>query len=195
MCYSLFKPSEPRENPGIHGDHAMCEPVPEIARESDPQQARGTKGEGRARKNLKYSPLAPGSSPLKSGAEEIANLGSDGRVSTLDPLALGRLRELTQEADPAMLPMIFTAFLNDATKLLSGLKAAASSMNPDQLQKDAHGLKGASAEVGARCMVAICQNLEDLGRLQTVAGANEWIGQLDQEFRRVQVEIEAQLLE
>ena len=62
---------------------------------------------------------------------------------------------------------------------------AASAGNTQVLVQAAHSLKGSSRNVGARSLADISQRLETLGKGESLAGANEWIDQLEQEFYRV----------
>jgi HPt (histidine-containing phosphotransfer) domain-containing protein len=129
---------------------------------------------------------------LKDGKEQLTGSRSAKPSPALDPVALDRLRELAEE-DAELMPMVFKAFLKDANKRLAGLRDAAGAMKPDKLRTDAHALKGASAEVGAHEMMTICHVLEELGRSQTVRGANELLDSLEQALGRVRMEIDALL--
>jgi CheY-like chemotaxis protein len=88
---------------------------------------------------------------------------------------------------------LIEVFLADALQHIAALRHAIDVGDAKGLMRAAHTLKGSSAALGARGMVASCQELETLGRSQSVVGALPCLGRLEQEFRRVQDTLEAHL--
>jgi len=50
------------------------------------------------------------------------------------------------------------------------------------VKRIAHTLKGGSRNMGVVRMAAICAELEEIGRSETLAGAPVWISRLEEEF-------------
>ncbi len=113
----------------------------------------------------------------------------------LDPEVTGRLRQLAEATDPAVLTEIYDSFLSGTVEYLAALRQAEQAGDAERLRIAAHSLKGASANVGAPTVTEISRQLEALGSSQSVAGAAELIGQLAQAFEKVKIEIENQTRE
>jgi len=114
--------------------------------------------------------------------------------SVLDPAVTERLRDLATATAPSVLTEIYEAFLGSTVDYLAAMRQAAQAGDADGLRNAAHALKGASANVGGRTMAEISRQLEALGHLQSVPGADELIEQLEQEFARVRIEIQNQTI-
>jgi PAS domain S-box-containing protein len=97
--------------------------------------------------------------------------------------ALARLRALIP--DEASLAELFDAFIDQARELISEMYTAARNDQPSELQRLAHKLNGASANLGASPMSEICKHLDEKGRAQNLQGATELVSQLEKEFARV----------
>ena len=69
------------------------------------------------------------------------------------------------------------------------LREALAQSDPERVQRQAHSLKGASANVGARRVGDCAGRLEVMGRDQNLDGAAKMFGQLEQEFQRVREHI------
>ena len=111
----------------------------------------------------------------------------------LDHEVVAQLRSLAEATDASLLAQIFDAFLSDGRARMTTLREAADSGDAARLYHAAHALKGASANIGARHMAEICEQLQALGESGSVAGAGDLIEELDGEFGRVQGEIKEQL--
>jgi two-component system sensor histidine kinase/response regulator len=112
------------------------------------------------------------------------------RQPALNPLILAGLKSLALDTDPTFLEQIEAFFLADGRSGLTALRLAADG-DVEGLRQAAHGLNGMTATVGAEAMRALCQELETLGTSGSVAGARELIDQLEDEFHRVESELDA----
>jgi PAS domain S-box-containing protein len=106
------------------------------------------------------------------------------REPVLDTAVLADLRELAD--DRAFLSELFGTFQRDAVQRLAGLRQAAGQEDALALQQIAHALKGASRNIGARRMAALCQYLEELGAARNVTGVLPLIDRIEQAFNQVQ---------
>jgi len=106
-------------------------------------------------------------------------------ASALDPAVLSRLQDLASGGDDSFLDELFSSFLDDATATIDLLRQAARSGDAEGLANAAQSLKGSSGNVGACPLADICERLETLGKVDSLARAGELVDQLEQEFGRV----------
>ena len=111
----------------------------------------------------------------------------------LDAEVVERLRDLAAATDASLLGQIFEAFLADGEARIIALRHALQESDAAGLRKAAHALKGASANIGARRMAEITEQLQALGEANSIAGAAPLIDTLQVEFARVRAEIAVQL--
>jgi CheY-like chemotaxis protein len=111
----------------------------------------------------------------------------------LDAEVVERLRDLAAATDESLLGQIFDAFLSDGEARLIALRHALQDSDSAGLRKAAHALKGASANIGARRMAEITEQLQALGEAGSVEGAAPLIDTLQVEFVGVRAEIAAEL--
>ncbi|BCT68859.1 response regulator [Nitrosospira sp. NRS527] len=109
--------------------------------------------------------------------------------SALNPAVIARLRALAEATEPSLIGQIFASFLSDGAERLNKLQNALDGDDPELLRKIAHALKGASANIGAHHMADIAQQLELLGKADSMSGAAVLIEQIEGEFERVKSEI------
>ena len=125
-----------------------------------------------------------------SGADEHGSELNSG-ASALDPAVTERLRSLAEATDLSVLTEIYEAFLGSAVGYSAALREASASGNAEDLARAAHALKGAAANIGAKALAQLAHELEILGRSPSLTRAAELIDQLDIEFERVELEIQA----
>jgi HPt (histidine-containing phosphotransfer) domain-containing protein len=63
--------------------------------------------------------------------------------------------------------------------------------DPHGVERSAHSIKGASANVGASVLAGICSELEARGRFAQLDGTGELVERFDAEFRRVRAALGA----
>jgi HPt (histidine-containing phosphotransfer) domain-containing protein len=125
---------------------------------------------------------------IESKAPEV-----DEGTRALDPVVLGKLRQLNQPGEPDLVQEVLALFVADAQDRLGVLEAAAAAHDPERLQRAAHALKGGAANIGAHQLESHCRDLEEMGRAGETAGATARIAAIRGEFARIKAEI-AQLL-
>jgi PAS domain S-box-containing protein len=135
----------------------------------------------------------PSSDQQITGPNEPAETSQSSIIEpALDTEVVRHLRSLAEATDASLLNQIFEAFLSDSVERISTLRGALEQGNSELLRKAAHALKGASANVGARRMAEISQELQALGETGTINGALPLVEQLHAEFERVQIQIAAE---
>ena len=128
-----------------------------------------------------------------AGGQAVESAIPNLQSAILDAEVVARLRSLAEATDPSLLNQIFEAFLSDGATRLSTLHGTLEKGDAETLRKAAHALKGASANIGARRMADLAQELQALGEAGSVEGAAALVDQLEEEFERVRIEIAAEL--
>ena len=154
----------------------MSDYLPERARTSGPRRA--TERWMRAR------------GPEVRSVGRVAPLSRVVDEPVLNPDALAMLRALQSERTPNLLAELIDLFLDDAPHVLAALQAAVAASDTAMVRQLAHRLKGSSANFGATALVAVCEELEMLGRSGVIRGASERLVRLMHEYGRVTVALQ-----
>lgn len=100
----------------------------------------------------------------------------------LDMALIGELKELMEDDFGELLQ----TYLADSELRLAQIRAAINAQSAAELRTSAHGLKGASSNIGAETLAGLCQHLEELGREQRCAEAPAHLPVLERELSAVQ---------
>ena len=101
-----------------------------------------------------------------------------------EPVNLDHIREATLN-DEEFIGELIDVFLEDSPKQLDALRQAVESSHVGHAAEVAHRLKGASGNMGADSLSALCRQLEECGRGQELEPMRPLVEQADQEFVRV----------
>jgi two-component system sensor histidine kinase/response regulator len=112
----------------------------------------------------------------------------------IDLDVIDRLRQLNQEGEPDVVREVFLLFLDDAPQRIVTIVEAIARRDAADVQRAAHTLKGAAANIGAHALQRLCLELELLARDGLPAGAAQLTQPLTDEFERVRTEIDRLLL-
>ncbi|MFZ2641968.1 MAG: Hpt domain-containing protein [Verrucomicrobiia bacterium] len=104
----------------------------------------------------------------------------------VDAAAIERLREI---GDVAFLKDVFSAFESDTARRLAAMREMLATGDVTGLKRAAHTIKGSSLNVGASNLTAISLQLEQLAGSGKLEGAAELITRMEEEFKRVVVEL------
>jgi CheY-like chemotaxis protein/nitrogen-specific signal transduction histidine kinase/HPt (histidine-containing phosphotransfer) domain-containing protein len=96
-------------------------------------------------------------------------------------------------SDPALVADVLETFLRTAPASLSAVEAAAARTAAPDLEREAHGLKGACQTIGAAAMAADCARLMTLARAGNLAGAAVMLDGLRTHWQGVRAEVSAYL--
>jgi two-component system, sensor histidine kinase and response regulator len=110
-----------------------------------------------------------------------------------DDEAMAHFYELAEQLDVSFVSEILKLFLDTAPAGIAAVRQAASAGDARGLMETAHAFKGSCSNLALRRMVTIAQELEGIGRAQSVTDAGPLIDQLEHEFDRARVEIETRL--
>ncbi len=111
--------------------------------------------------------------------------GDNAGGPAVDMSVLEQYRDLQDEGDPDIVTELIDTFFTDVPNRLNGIREAVSSKNPTQLEREAHNLKGSSANLGAHALSAISFELEKRGKTSDLDGAEAMVDKLEEEFERV----------
>ncbi|MEN9933936.1 MAG: hypothetical protein RLZZ387_515 [Chloroflexota bacterium] len=127
-------------------------------------------------------------------AEELepTAMPPEGADPVLDAVVLGNLHALGAGAGRSLLPGLVTSFAAMGPQRVEGLRAAARAGDVARIAREAHALKGACANLGARRAAAQCERIEELGRGSELAQAVELIDALEVELRLALSALEAE---
>jgi two-component system sensor histidine kinase/response regulator len=122
------------------------------------------------------SPVSPLVSPVSPQAE--AGLA-------FDPLPLQSLRGLEELTGRAVVDDLVERFLVESRQRLDRMRQAVGAGDAGALCAVAHSLRGSSAQLGARRLAALSEQLEELGRRDSCEGAVDLLEQLAGELARL----------
>ena len=112
---------------------------------------------------------------------------------TLDPTALDSMAELQEGESGDIVAELIYIFTSEARPRMDRIRAAIGKGDAEELRREAHGLKGSAASLGARALAEVARTLEEGGRAGSVEGAEAIYRDLEDEFTRVQKELDGYL--
>lgn len=98
-----------------------------------------------------------------------------GAQSVLDMRVIEGLRELGGDDDPGLLLEVIGMFLDDAPTRIAEIRQGLASGDIKLLERAAHSLKSASANVGAMQLSNVCKRIEEIARQDKSGGIAELI--------------------
>jgi signal transduction histidine kinase/DNA-binding NarL/FixJ family response regulator len=110
---------------------------------------------------------------------------TNGDVESLDPKYIDQLWQLQARSGQELVPPIIDRFLAEAPRRLAELRLALAAKDDRHLVFVAHAFKGSGAQLGARRLAQICQDLETRGSRIEWPGVDEIVGHLQSEIDRI----------
>jgi CheY-like chemotaxis protein len=105
------------------------------------------------------------------------------RITVLDPSALARLQAIAPNAEA--LARLVASFLDNGAVLIAGMAEAAGAGDAAVLRRHAHTLKSNAASFGATELAQHCGALEGRARGGDLAGADDAVSRIAEEFAGV----------
>ncbi len=102
----------------------------------------------------------------------------------LDLATFETLRRLSERSGKGVLDELVASFLHEASARLEQLRRRLAADDVAAVVEIAHKMKGASATLGARDLMAAYRELEERAREQDLAGIAEHVGRVEAEFER-----------
>ncbi|SFC52513.1 response regulator [Massilia yuzhufengensis] len=107
--------------------------------------------------------------------------------------ALENIRALSRDGGDALVQKVINAYVGDTPRHLATLREAVDGMDAGSVRRVAHSLKSASANIGAARLATLCKELEQLGRADSVDGADRILTDMEHEFQSVRHSLHAML--
>jgi HPt (histidine-containing phosphotransfer) domain-containing protein len=114
-----------------------------------------------------------------------------GNGEVLDASVLAGLREYQRPGEPDFLTHLIGIFLDDLSARLESIRNAQTRGDLEALRSAAHALKGASGELGANRLRALCADLEATARSGILAAVEQLAREAEDEAIRVRHAMEA----
>jgi HPt (histidine-containing phosphotransfer) domain-containing protein len=161
---------------------------------------------GAARKSGSVpAPVAPPAVPdvVESGSdlssevveEELATgMPAEASVASEEdgPFTLEHLEKAVSgfgAGNPRFIPELVKLFLKGLPETLAGLEAAVADGDRNRMERSAHALHGAAAQMGAKRLARLCRGLEDAAVGGVENGVPDLLSQIKVEFARVSAEL------
>jgi HPt (histidine-containing phosphotransfer) domain-containing protein len=125
---------------------------------------------------------AAGDEGSPSASAEAADDTPD--AGTLDEARIATLRDL-DGGDGTLLSMLVDEYDRDTRIQIDRLHAAVAEGDPHTVERCAHTVKGASANIGAMRLADLCRELESLGRAGALGEAPAILDRVETEFDKV----------
>jgi HPt (histidine-containing phosphotransfer) domain-containing protein len=109
----------------------------------------------------------------------------------LEPEAIANLRSINPDDNGSFLGQLVDLFLSDAPQRIAQMEMALTQNRGTELGHLAHAIKGSAANFGASRLVALCFELEQLGKANQLAAVGEKLSALKIEFARTRPALEA----
>lgn len=110
-------------------------------------------------------------------------------AASASPVDLSRLRKITEDDTELECDLIRT-FLRDSRQRVAALDDLVRNGSCRDIQRTAHALKGSSGTIGAMELQNLAQKIEEAGRAENLADAQESLPSLKTEFERVREYLE-----
>lgn len=114
-------------------------------------------------------------------AEDVPRVMDSQGLPAVDDKALANLRDLMGAAFPELI----ATFLKSVPPRLGVMRTAAAEGDAAALVREAHGLKGSSANLGAMVLSGLCKELEHSGRNGILDGTAQRVEVIAAEYARV----------
>ena len=110
----------------------------------------------------------------------------------VDASVLAELRAYQREGEDDIVTRLIDLFVGQTADQLEAIRGALQQSDARTMGEVAHALKGASGTVGARRMASISEELQHKGRSGIIDGVEPLVSELEEEFSRVRLELDAE---
>jgi HPt (histidine-containing phosphotransfer) domain-containing protein len=137
---------------------------------------------------------------LQAAGQEAAGQEAAGQEAAdeaggavLDQAVLDKIRAVDRKTGRNVLSKVIGIYLAHTPGELETLGAAVAQQDAAAVAKLAHGLKSSNANLGAQMMAGLLKDLEHRGRSESLDEAPTLLAQIEAEFERVRLALEAEL--
>ena len=115
-------------------------------------------------------------------------------TGSLDPDRIAMLRDL-DDGDGELMATLAHEYERDSIRQIAVMKQALADTDTQALERAAHTLKGASANLGAERLAELCARLQELGRAGALDAAASGVAAAATEVERVHAALHELLVE
>jgi PAS domain S-box-containing protein len=108
------------------------------------------------------------------------------------PVNLSHIKEIVED-DPETLNELINIYLDDTAHHMAAIESAVLKKDAELIKKEAHSMKGASANIGADRMKKYCASLEKIGASGDIEPAAGILDDLKSEFKQVKKYLKSEL--
>lgn len=124
------------------------------------------------------------------GTEEMTAVDAQDNTLAINTQAFDQFFEIWGNEAPQIIGELVDAFVENAPQFMEGMKQSLETQNAQELRRLAHTFKSNAAMVGAHTLADLCQQMEDRAKHEQFDGADELLHAIQDEFARVQQELE-----
>jgi two-component system, sensor histidine kinase and response regulator len=110
---------------------------------------------------------------------------ADVTCDAVDMAMLISLEVVQVEGEPDLIVELIDLYLEDAPRQMAVMQKAIAVADGVSLKRAAHSLKGSSANLGARRLAGLCEELEQMCRAESFQEVMAQLARLEQELERV----------
>jgi HPt (histidine-containing phosphotransfer) domain-containing protein len=118
-------------------------------------------------------------------ADKVHVNSNESMAAAVDISVLISLESAQADGEPDLIVELIDLYLQDTPRRLAVMSSLCGEQDAVSLRKEAHGLKGSSATLGAAGVVALCQDIEQLEHRRPSETSADVLIALSEEFERV----------
>lgn len=140
--------------------------------------------------NVKVSDISSPCECLTMRTDKMMSSGDSNKLplsvgDAVDMTVLASLEEAQAEGEPDLVVDLIDLYLEDAPRRLAAMSATLAERDALSLRREAHGLKGSSATLGAGPSARLCEAVEQIAQDSSPKAIAMVLNGLEQEFARV----------
>ncbi len=121
--------------------------------------------------------------------EDGEKIQSETKTAAIDFSVLESLCEMAGEEANLLITEMVTSYLEDTQQRLKAIAEAITQADAATIEQAAHSMKSSSANLGATHLAQLCEQLEQLGRTQTIDNTKVLFTDARSQFERVEQEL------
>ena len=115
------------------------------------------------------------------------------KFATLDSNAINRLLDINEKVEPGFLNQLVLMYFEQVPGMIIEIEKHAYNLDPENLWKAAHKLKGSSLNLGAKKLAGLCKEIEQKGKENDLADIADLTASLNPVFEETKAEMNSLL--
>ncbi|MDY0040996.1 MAG: ATP-binding protein [Desulforhabdus sp.] len=125
--------------------------------------------------------------------QKASSVPNPPQTTAIDRSALDNIRALQANAAPDILERVINSYIKVSARLLKEIREGVERGDPVAVREAAHSFKSSSSTLGAGMLAALCRELEEMGRTNSIVNASDVLSALEAESERVLEVLRAEL--